>query len=84
MVSKRELKGSLVVVVASDSRKKSARLTVVGRGGVSQRIKPDDHGIDTHTGRRNTALRSTIDAVVSLRHSHAWKDNDAPPAIECD
>ena len=54
VVSKRELKGALVIVVASDCWKKSARLTVVGRGGVSQRIPPDDHGIDTHTGRRDT------------------------------
>ena len=51
---------------------------------MSQRIKPDDHGIDTHTGHRGTKLWSNIDALVSLRHTHAWKDNDAPLAIECD
>ena len=51
---------------------------------MSQRIKPDDHGIDTHTGRRNTAMLSNIDALVSLRHTRAWNDDDAPPAIECD
>ena len=51
---------------------------------MSQRIKPDDHGIDTHTGRQDTTQLSTIDALVSLRHTHAWKDHDAPPAIDCD
>ena len=52
-------------------------------GGVSQRIKPDDHGIDTHTGRRDTYPVLIIFPAVSLRHTHAWRDNDAPPAIEC-
>ena len=51
---------------------------------MSQRIKPDDHGIDTHTGRGDTIPFSNIDALVSLRHTHACKDKDAPPAIECD
>ena len=41
------------------------------RNGVSQRIPPDDHGIDTHTGRRDTPEESNIAAVVSLRHNHA-------------
>ena len=52
-------------------------------GGVSQRIKPDDHCIDTHTGHWDAVLVSTMFTTVSLRHTHAWRDNDAPPAIEC-
>jgi len=52
-------------------------------GGVSQRIKPDDNGIDTHTGRRNTVPVSTMFTTVALRHTQAWRDNDAPPVKEC-
>ena len=51
--------------------------------GVSQRVIPDDRGIDTHTGRRDTDLQMThFDVGVTVAYLHMRK-KDAPPPIKC-